>query len=154
MSQVLISLFYWLHAMATVVFIGHFVLLAVIYLPVLAKSGNGSVLSEISKRSRSWMYASLIIFIVTGIYLMIVDPNYRGVGNFSNLWAVMMLIKHILIVAMIGMGFFFNAILRVGPMISSNRGAEQAIGRFRSYVNMMAIAGVIVLLLTAFAQAN
>lgn len=154
MAQVLISLSYWLHAMATVVFIGHFVLLAVIYLPVLAQSGNGSALSEISKRSRSWMYASLIIFMVTGIYLMIVDPNYRGVGNFGNLWAIMMLIKHILIIVMIGMGFFFNAILRVGPMMSSNRGAEQAISRFRNYVNTMAITGIVVLLLTAFAQAK
>ena len=154
MSQVLISLSYWLHAMATVVFIGHFLLLATIYLPVLAKSEVGSALSEISKRSRSWMYASLIIFMATGIYLMIVDPNYGGVGNFGNLWAIMMLIKHILIIAMIGMGFFFNAILRVGPMMSSNHGAGQAITRFRNYVNMMAIAGVLVLLLTAVAQAK
>jgi uncharacterized membrane protein len=140
--------------MATVVFIGHFVLLSVIYLPVFAKSDNSSMLSEISKRSRPWMYASLIIFIVTGMYLMIVDPNYGGVGNFGNLWAIMMLIKHILIIAMIGMGFFFNAILHVGPMTSSNRGASQAIDRFRNCVNLMAVAGVIVLLLTAFAQAK
>lgn len=150
MSQFLISLSTWLHAMATVVFIGHFVLMAFLYLPVLSQ--NGSALSEISRRSRSWMYASLILFMVTGIYLMIVDPNYRGVGNFSNAWAILMLVKHILIIAMIVLGFVFNAILRVGPMMSSNHGADLAVARFRTYVNAMAICGILVLLLTAFAQ--
>ena len=149
MAQVLISASYWLHATATVVFIGHFVLLAGIYLPAL--SNYGTALSEISKRSRYWMYAALIIFMVTGIYLTFVDPNYLGIGNFSNFWAVMMLVKHILIVVMIGMGFWFNAILRVGPLMSSNN-PEQAIARFRKYVNAMAVCGVLVLLLTALAQ--
>ena len=149
MSQILISLSTWLHALATVIFVGHFVLFAGIYLPALSK--NGTALSDISKRSRPWMYASLIVFMVTGIYLTFVDPNYQGVGNFGNFWAVMMLVKHILIVGMIGMGFWFNAILRVGPMMSSNN-PEQAIARFRKYVNAMAVCGVLVLLLTALAQ--
>ena len=155
MSQMLFSLSTWLHALATVVFIGHFLLLSLIYLPAFAKAKaeiTGPILSDISKRSRPWMYASLVIFMVTGIYLMIVDPNYRGVGNFGNLWAVAMLVKHILIVAMIGMGFVFNAFLRVGPMMSSNSGAEEAISRFGLYSRLMALCGVLVLLLTALAQ--
>ena len=87
-----------------------------------------------------------------GTYLTIVDPNYLGIGKFDNFWAIMMLVKHIVIVGMIGIGFWFNAILRVGPMMSSNHGAEQAIARFRNYVNCMAVSGVLVLLLTALAQ--
>jgi putative copper export protein len=63
-----------------------------------------------------------------------------------------MLVKHILIVAMIGMGFVFNAFLRIGPMMSSNSGAAQAIARFGLYSKLMAACGVLVLLLTAFAQ--
>ncbi|MFT3891032.1 MAG: hypothetical protein QM730_05310 [Anaerolineales bacterium] len=155
MSQILFSLSTWLHALATVVFIGHFLLLSLIYLPAFGKSNaeiTGPILSEVSKRSRPWLYVSLVIFMVTGIYLMIVDPNYRGVGNFGNLWAVAMLLKHILIVAMIGMGFVFNALLRVGPMMSSNSGAEAAISRFGLYSRLMALCGVLVLLLTALAQ--
>ena len=149
MSQILISLSYWLHALATVVFIGHFILLAGIYMPALSK--NGPALSEVSKRSRPWMYVSLIVFAITGTYLTFVDPNYMGIGNFGNLWAVMMLVKHILIFFMIGLGFWFNAIMRVGPMMSSNN-PEQAVLRFQNYVNAMAVCGVLVLLLTAIAQ--
>lgn len=154
MTPILIALSYWLHAMATVIFIGYYVLLALIFLPVLSKTENGTALSEISKRSRPWMYASLLIFIVTGIYLMIVDTNYLGFADFGNFWGIVMLVKHILIVGMIAMGFWFNAILRVGPLMSSNTGVAQAISRFRWYVNAMAISGVLVLLLTALAQAE
>ena len=150
MSQILIALSYWLHALATVIFIGHYLLLSTIYLPALNK--NGTILSEISKRSRLWMYVSLGIFLVTGTYLTLVDPNYLGLGNFRNFWAIMMLVKHILIVGMIGLGFWYNALLRVGPMMSSNNSAELGISRFRQYSNLMAISGILVLLLTALAQ--
>ena len=84
MSQLPIALSVWLHALGTVILIGHYLLLSVIYLPVLEKNG-GTLLSEISKRSRPWMFVSLAIFMVTGIYLMFVDPNYLGVGDFGNL---------------------------------------------------------------------
>lgn len=155
MSQTLFSLFTWLHAIATVVFIGHPLLLAGLYLPSFAgikPEIAGPILSDISKRSRPWMYASLLIFAVTGVYLTFVDPNYMGIGEFGNPWAIAMLVKHILIVAMIGLGFFYNAILRVGPMMSSNNSAEQAIARFGLYAKWMTLCGVLVLLLTAFAQ--
>jgi uncharacterized membrane protein len=151
MSQLLIALSVWLHAMGTVMLIGHYLLLSVIYLPVLDKEG-GVFLSQISKRSRPWMYVSLLIFVVTGIYLMFVDPNYLGVGDFGNFWSVMMLVKHLLVVAMIALGFWYNAFLRVGPMMASNNNAELGIRRFRMYSNLMAISGVLVLLLTALAQ--
>jgi uncharacterized membrane protein len=151
MSLILISLAVWFHAIGTIILIGHYFLLSVIYLPVLEQNG-GAFLSQISKRSRPWMYASLLVFMVTGIYLTFADPNYLGVGDFGNLWGVLMLIKHMLIVGMIGMSFVFNGLLRVGPMMSSNNSSHLAIRRFRLYSNLMAISGVLVLLLTALAQ--
>lgn len=156
MSQILIALSTWLHALATVLLIGHYLLLSLIYLPAISKENSDmairTFLREISKRSRGWMYVSLAIFIVTGIYLMFADPNYLGFADFGNLWGILMLVKHILILGMLGMGFWFNAILRVGPLLVSNSGAPQALGRFRQYSNLMAACGVLVLLLTALAQ--
>jgi len=153
MSQILFSLSIWLHAIATVLMVGYYLLLSLIYLPVLSKEqAGGAVLSAISKRSRVWMYSALLIFMVTGIYLTIIDSNYLGLGNFGNLWGVLMLVKHILILGMIAVGFWFNAVLRVGPLMSSNTGAEQAITRFGLYSKLMAISGVLVLLLTALGQ--
>ncbi|WKZ35125.1 MAG: hypothetical protein QY332_16040 [Anaerolineales bacterium] len=152
MTPIFITLSYWLHALATVVFVGHFVLLAAIYLPALADTPTA--LSAISKQSRKWLYVSLLVFTITGLYLTFVDSNYLGIGKFNNFWSMMMLVKHLLIVVMIAMGFWFNAIIRVGPLMSSNTGAALALTRFRWYVNAMAICGVLVLLFTALAQAN
>jgi len=148
MNQILILLSNWLHALATVIFIGYFVLLALIFLPALSQAGSGAALSEISKRSRVWMYVSLLIFIVTGIYLTLADPNYLGIGNFGNLWGVLMLIKHLLVAGMIAVGFWFNFVLRVGPSLRSNPASPG----FRRYITIMATSGVLVLLLTAIAQ--
>ena len=143
MSQIWIALSFWLHAIGTVILIGHYFVLSVVYLPVLEK-GGGVFLSQISKRSRPWMYASLVIFMVTGIYLTVADPNYMGAGDFGSPWAVLMLIKHVLIVGMIGLGFVFNGLLRVGPMMSSNHSAQLGIRRFRLYSSLMAISSILV----------
>jgi uncharacterized membrane protein len=151
MSQILTALFLWLHALATVVFIGYYLLLSTIYLPTLEKDG-GAFLGQISRRSRPWLYASLLVFIVTGVYLMLIDTSYLGFMNFDNFWGIVMLLKHILIFGMLGMGFWYNAILRVGPMMVSNNNATLGIRRFRTYSNLMTISGVLVLLLTALAQ--
>lgn len=157
MSQLLVVSCVWLHGLATVVFIGHYLLLALIYLPALQdgpQDARGTILSSISKRSRRWLYISLLVFAVTGFYLMIADPSYLGIGKFSNPWSIAMLVKHIVILVMMGMGFWYNAILRIGPQASSNSGAAQAVTSFRRYANAMAASGAAVLLLTALAQAQ
>ena len=151
MSQILVAISFWLHALGTVVFIGHYLLLSTLYLPILEK-GGGAFLSQISKRSRPWLYISLLVFAITGTYLTLIDPSYLGIGNFGNLWGVSMLVKHILIFGMIGLGFWYNAFLRVGPMMASNNNAALGVRRFRLYSNLMTISGVLVLLLTALAQ--
>lgn len=158
MTQILIALSFWLHALGTAVLIGHYLLLSLVYLPVFekhqAEPASKTILSEISKRSRSWLYVSLLIFAVTGTYLTFIDPNYLGIGNFGNPWAILMLVKHILILGMLGIGFWYNGLMRVGPMLSSNSGTAQAFARFHQYSNLMSITGVLVLLLTAISQAQ
>ncbi len=157
MSQFLVAVSVWLHAVATVIFIGHYLLLALIYLPAVQDGPQdirGTILSAISKRSRPWLYGSLLVFAITGFYLMLADPNYLGIGNFRNSWSIAMLLKHAVILVMIGMGFWFNAILRVGPLASSTTGSAAGHCPLSRYVNSMAVSGVAVLLLTALAQSQ
>jgi uncharacterized membrane protein len=153
MPNLFVAVSYWLHALATVIFIGHYVLLSLLYIPALADRG-GESLSRASKRSRPWLYTALLIFFLTGGYLTVVDPSYLGLGNFGNAWAILMLTKHLLILVMIAMGFWFNAIQRVGPMLVSNTRSAEAVTRFRRHANLMAALGAIVLLLTAISQAQ
>ena len=156
MSQLLVACSVWLHGLASIVFIGHYVLLSVIYLPALdevPENPRGESIRAISRRSRNWLYAGLLVFAATGTHLMLVDPGYSGFGNFfGNTWSILMSVKHLLVAGMIGMGFWFNGILRVGPMTSANTGSREATNRFRRHANTMAICGVVVLLLTAVAQ--
>jgi uncharacterized membrane protein len=138
-----------------IIFIGHYFLMSLLYLPALSNTDNaGKSLGEMSRRSRPWMYASILVFFVTGVQLMLVDPNYLGIGNFSNPWAALMLVKHILIFVMIALGFWFNALQRVGPAMRSSSGAAQGVAKFRQYSNLMAVCGVLVLALTALSQAQ
>jgi len=156
MSQTLTPLSYWLHALATVVLIGHYLLFALIYLPVFknnqANPMSGTILSEISNRSRGWLYVALLVFIITGIYLLLTNPNYLGLGNFGNTWSILMLVKHIIVVGMLIAGFWFNAIKRVGAEARTNPDPSRALAPFSLYAKFMAIAGVLVLLLTAVSQ--
>ncbi len=55
---------------------------------------------------------------------------------------------------MIALGFWFNALQRVGPALRANNNVGQAVEKFRQYVNTMAGCGVGVLLLTALSQAQ
>jgi uncharacterized membrane protein len=153
MTQLLLATSTTLHALAMIIFIGHYLLMSLIYLPALSNADIGAkALGEMSQRSRKWLYGSILVFFVTGVHLMLVDPNYLGIGNFSNPWALLMLTKHILILVMIGLGFWFNMLQRVGPAMRSSSGAAQGVAKFRQYSNAMTICGVIVLALTALSQ--
>jgi uncharacterized membrane protein len=154
MTESLLALTNGLHTLAAVVFVGYFVLLSMLFLPILAgaEAGGRAALGVLSKRSRPVLYVSILVFALTGVYLTFVDPNYHGVGNFNTPWAVLMLVKHILIVAMIVIGFWYNGLLKLGVVLRSSPDNVQAIGQFRVYSNLMAFCGVLILFLTAFGQ--
>jgi uncharacterized membrane protein len=156
MTQLLVATANALHALASVVFVGYYLLLSLLYLPALAKpeNGGGAALGEVSKRSRPWLYASLVVFALTGVYLTLADANYAGIGNFNTPWAALMLVKHILILAMIVIGFWYNFIQRVGPALRSYPNDAQKMAHFRRYCNAMTVCGILVLILTAFAQVS
>ena len=151
MSGFLLALSLWLHSLATVLMIGYYLLLILIFIPVLSNGGE-TTLSEISKCSRTWLYISLLVFLVTGVYLMFVDPNYLGIGNFGNPWSILMLVKHLLVLGMIAIGFWVNVIWRAGPRMRTDEQPTQALGRFRWYANTMSLLGVVILLLTSISQ--
>jgi len=155
MSQFLVALSTLLHNLATVVFIGYYIVLALICMPAILESpenARGALITAISRHSRTWLYAALVLFALSGAYLTLVDSNYLGLANFGNAWGILMLVKHLLVLGMVAVGFWFNSVLRVGPLASSSTGAAQAMAGFRTYVNWMALIGVAVLLLTAIAQ--
>lgn len=154
MTSLLVATATALHALATVIFIGYYLLLSLVFLPALSTPGigGGAALGEASRRSRPWQYVSLLVFILTGVYLLFVDSSYQGIGNFGNPWAILMLVKHVVVLMMIAVGFWANAVKRVGHDLRSYPNDAERLARYRRYVTAMTICGILVLVLTAFAQ--
>ncbi len=151
MTYVLSVTSYWLHTLATIILIGHYLLLALVFLPAIKNHLKGvelaGVLKEISTRSRSWINIALLVFLLSGVYLMIADANYPGFGRiFANGWTIFMVIKHILVVAMIFLAFRFNA---KSVRLEANPALPASLSTLLRWTNL---CGLAVLLLTAVAQ--
>ncbi len=57
MSIILIALSTWLHTLATVVFVGHYLFLSLVYLPVFVRRMKGEALRELLEEvSAAWRW--------------------------------------------------------------------------------------------------
>ena len=153
MSPVLVSLSTWLHVLATIVFVGYYVFTGLIYLPVLETSMQADalrdVLEQVSVRLKPYFGGSLLIFIVTGTYLMFINTNYRGLGNFfANPWTVLIVVKHLLVVAFIVLAFYSERAF----MAKIGEQRPEALKRFHWALNINTALGALIVLLTSVAQ--
>jgi uncharacterized membrane protein len=153
MSTFLIALSTWLHSLATVVFIGHYLFLSQVYLPVLERQAKGDVLrvllEEVSNRLQPYFGSSLLIFIVTGTYLMMINKSYLGLGNFfGNVWSILIVIKHVLVFAFLALAIFSERAIM--GKISDKQ--PQALKQFRQVLGVNTFLGILILLLTTAAQ--
>jgi putative copper export protein len=107
------------------------------------------MLEGVTASAKPWFAVSLLVFIVTGTYLLLVNEQYLGVGDFGNTWSILMLVKHIAIIALIGLGAYTDRVV-------TPRAAQEpaAVGRLQLMFGATALCGVVVLLLTVAAQAT
>ncbi len=96
----------WLHTLAFVIAWGYYGVLARMILPALARSleptEQATVLEVIERRALPLVGVSLVLFFVTGTYLLVSDPKYAGLGHvLASTWTTLMLVKHLLVVVMI-----------------------------------------------------
>lgn len=155
MSTVLIALSTWLHALATIVWIGYYVFTSLIYLPVLERQMSGNalrdLLEKLSARLRPFFGGSLLIFLVTGTHLMLINKSYLGLGNiFGNAWSVLIVVKHVLVVVFLALAVISERVYLV--QVSDQN--PQALKRFRWALNINTVLGVTIILLTSIAQAG
>jgi uncharacterized membrane protein len=91
--------------LATVLWIGSLTALAVLVLPVAQRSldrlAYGQLLVELQQRLEPLGWFCLVVLVATGLFQMSANPNYAGFINFSNRWAIAILLKHILFLGMV-----------------------------------------------------
>jgi len=155
MSSILVPLSSALHVLATVVFVGYYFFTGLIYLPVLERCLNAGALREllegVSARLRPFFGGSLLTFLVTGTYLMLINQDYRGLGNFfANPWSVLIVLKHVVVLAFLAIAVFSERAFM--GQISDRK--PQALKQFRWATNVNMALGVVIVLMTSAAQAG
>jgi uncharacterized membrane protein len=96
---------YWLHMLATVVWVGGLVSLAWVVIPAARKSLDNEAylafLGRLQTRLQGIGWFSLLILAGTGMFQMISHPSYGGFLAIDNPWAQAILIKHLAIGGMV-----------------------------------------------------
>jgi uncharacterized membrane protein len=173
MPTLFLALNYWLHLLATIVWIGGLASLTIVVWPGIAASAlkvqegqpaaMTSILDAIEKRFRPLANLSLVVLLTTGLIQMGDDPHYTGFLKIDSLWAVGLLSKHIIIgvmiILMLAIQFSIQPALARAVLIA-RKGAPAAQAeedRLRRRLKTLAVVnlalGILVLMLTAIITA-
>lgn len=158
-----LSLAYWLHMLATVAWIGGLTALIYLLLPAAKKDldpgSYASLLLHIQRRLDPLAWLSLAILMGTGLIQMSASPNYQGFLQFSNLWSLAILIKHLVFLVMVAFSGYMSWVVLPAMRrlaLTKNRGSAEARRlqrREASLLKINLILGIIILGLTALARA-
>lgn len=155
---------YWIHLLATVVWLGGLALMALVAWPALRQETlSANQWLTLQKRFLPWANASLVLLLITGFVQMTNDPNYNGFMVIDSVWAGAILLKHVAFGGMVLISGYMQAVLypgmdRVRTLLEKKPGLAQAEQESLHQKEMrmlrlnLACAGV-VLLFTAVATA-
>jgi len=110
-----LTLAYWLHMLATVLWIGGISTLALLVLPAASKTLDAeafaALLERIQKRLDPLGWICLAVLAATGLLQMSANPNYQGFIAIQNRWAAAILVKHLLFLVMTGLSVYLSWVL-------------------------------------------
>jgi len=107
-----LTLAFWLHLVATVLWIGGLTALALLVLPAarrsLERSAMNSLLAEIQKRLDPLGWFCLAVLVGTGMFQLSANPHYQGFLQIDSPWGIAILVKHILFGGMIALSAYLT----------------------------------------------
>jgi uncharacterized membrane protein len=161
----ILAISFWLHMLATIVWVGGLALMALVVWPgARAMMGPGPELGQFIRRLQqrfsplAWL--SLAVLIATGLTQMEANPNYDGLLHISNPWTMAILAKHVVVGGMILIGLYMQLSLqpelaRLALLEAHGRpvpDAEKLRQRELNLTRLNLLCGVVVLGLTAAAR--
>ncbi|HZD56494.1 MAG TPA: CopD family protein [Anaerolineales bacterium] len=161
-----LSLAFWLHMLATVVWIGGLAALVLFVLPTargnLDANAYATLLEKVQRRLDPLGWLSLMVLTGTGLFQMSANPNYQGFLSIANRWATAILAKHLVFISMIGISAYLTwgvmpAVQRMAFLRARGHetpGAERLLAREVQLLHLNLILGIIVLGLTAVARSS
>lgn len=118
-----LSLIYWIHMLATVVWLGALSSLTLLLIPYAQAKLEPAVrlafLESVQRRLDPLGWLCLALLTGTGMFQMSAHPQYGGLLAIDNQWAVALLLKHIAIGGMVAV----NAALSLGVLPALRRAA-------------------------------
>ena len=147
----------WLHTLAFVIAWGYYGILGRVLLPSLGRSLDTATevgaLAAVERRALPLVLLSTVLFVVTGSYLLVVDPRYEGLGNvFANSWTVLMLVKHLVVIGLVGLAVAVDVLVRRAADAADDTGRQAALRRVRLAAEGATGLGALIVLLTVVAQ--
>lgn len=113
----------------------------------------GKLMKEVAKRFTPLANISILLLIVTGIFIFYYDKNYTSLLYLKNRWNVQIAMKHVLVAVMIIIHFYRGLILSKKIEKSSSKQNEIQTARLKKLsldlVKANFALGIVVLLLTA-----
>ena len=107
-----LSLIYWLHMLATVIWIGSLACLSLLVLPAARKLPQDehyvTFLSDLQRRLDPLGWVCLLVLVATGMFQMSANPNYSGFLAIDNRWAVAIFVKHVVFFGMTGVSAYLT----------------------------------------------
>ncbi len=159
---------YWLHMLATVVWIGGLAALALFVLPAARRAldapAYAAFLSGLQGRFDPLGWFSLAILAGTGMFQMSASPSYQGFLAVENLWAAAILVKHLFFFAMAGLSAYLTwglmpkmrrlALRRAASGTLDEAEASRLAAQETRLLQLNLLLGILVLALTAIARAS
>ncbi|HRJ55258.1 MAG TPA: CopD family protein [Anaerolineales bacterium] len=97
-STTTLAVIYWLHMLATVIWIGSLAAINLLVLPAstrtLKLADQLSFISALQKRLEPLAWFCMGILVVTGLFQMSTSPHYNGFLSISTQWSLSILVKH------------------------------------------------------------
>lgn len=155
MTELVYLILYWLHLIATVVWIGGITFILFILIPKtkeVLKQDAGKLIGEVSKRFKLFVDWSIILLIITGIALSVINKASTHSDDPAG-YRTLLIIKHVFVLMMVLIHLYRNHLL--SKKIANEQNSAHRITLQKLSLNMVKVVfvfGLIVLMLSVSAS--
>lgn len=120
---------------------------------VLEPAVSGKFVGAIVKRFRRIVYGSIITIVLVGVPLTLSNENYVDLLQTSNTWSLLILVKHLVVIAMIILAIYSFEVLSPKIAKLTSKGPSPELLKARKLQQRLAatgfVLGIVVLSLIA-----
>lgn len=146
-----------LHSVAMIFVLGYYAVLGRVVIPALLRSLDArwarASVADIEATALPLILVAIVVFVVTGAFLMFTDAQYAGFGDLlGTTWSVLILAKHAIVIGLIGLGVGVDFLIRSIPVEDAREAIARSLRRVGLAADAVSALGIIVVLMTAAAQ--